>query len=279
MNDNIYNSSWERYCKRFVAFLDIAGFKAMCNQHIEDDGYIHDILNHNAILSKLEQSNHENLREYLYILNISDSIIVISKDDSEMALSCLTLAVGEIFNYTFVQAPINGAIAPGLMSVDIEKNIFFGQAYNLAYMLQEQMDYYGIVCDSSVEEYLQRISPDSLLHNVFVKIQSYFKGEKESKPKACVNYIWFDSLKFGTISYTAAQNFVRDKDLSELPLADENGVVCGTYEERIGATINRHYSKCDEKSRGKIGRRLNNTMQSIKDLLCRYRDNHHKCRV
>ena len=226
-------------------------------------------------MSKSEQSNHEELREYLYILNISDSIIVISKDDSEMALSCLTLAVGEIFNYSFVQAPINGAIAHGLMSVDVKKNIFFGQAYNLAYMLQERMDYYGIVCDSSVEEFLQRISPDSTLHNDFIKTLSFFKGKMESELKTCVNFIWFNSLKYGTIGYKAAQNFVRDKDLNEQPLANENGVVCGTYEERINEAIKRHYSKCDDNNRGKIGCRFNNTIQNIKDMMCRSSDTYH----
>ena len=47
-------------------------------------------------------------------------------------------------------------MACGNTFVDREQHLFGGEAYNKVYALQESMDYYGILCDPSIAEYLTK---------------------------------------------------------------------------------------------------------------------------
>ncbi|MDR0436880.1 MAG: hypothetical protein LBH22_01110, partial [Bacteroidales bacterium] len=48
--------------------------------------------------------------------------------------------------------PHKGALAFGKMTLDTERSIFFGQPLIDAYLLQEELHYYGIIIHGSVEE-------------------------------------------------------------------------------------------------------------------------------
>ena len=143
---------WDLNCKRFVAFIDIAGFKAMV--HNEEATKIATILGEFKYIADKECEEYGKVG-MLYTIAISDSIILISKDYSEDSFSCFCQSLGAVFNNTLTFKLMTAAVAFGEMYVDRTNMIFFGEPYNIAYSLQEQMNYYGVLCDDSMSEYLK----------------------------------------------------------------------------------------------------------------------------
>lgn len=140
--------------ERFVAFLDIMGFKDRVARN-----------NHSEILKELEifQSNISQYVSYHQDANIqialfSDSILIYSQDDSIDSLHALADITSHIMMYAIQQEkpiPLKGAIAAGEMTCNQTKQLYFGQALIDAYLLEENVKYYGVLVHHSAERYLQ----------------------------------------------------------------------------------------------------------------------------
>lgn len=86
---------WKVIEKRFVAFMDLAGFKAT-NQY---EYYTYFLLHALKEIAYNEQKSYvDDENEYLYVISVSDSIVIFSKDDSIESFCCFCHAVGRIFN-------------------------------------------------------------------------------------------------------------------------------------------------------------------------------------
>ncbi|MEZ4922165.1 MAG: hypothetical protein R2780_03250 [Crocinitomicaceae bacterium] len=61
-----------------------------------------------------------------------------------------------IFQEAAIQrgAPTKGAISYGRFTADFEKSIFYGQPLIDAYLLQDELYYYGIIADNNVQAFL-----------------------------------------------------------------------------------------------------------------------------
>ena len=140
---------------RFVAFLDIMGFK----DRVARNG-------HKDILQELEvfQSNISQYVSYHRESNIqlalfSDSILIYSKDDTLTSLHALADITSHIMMYAIQQEnpiPLKGAIAAGRMTCNQTKQLYFGQALIDAYLLEENVKYYGVLVHHSAEKYLRQ---------------------------------------------------------------------------------------------------------------------------
>lgn len=107
------------------------------------------------------------------ITTYSDSIMVYSKEDSMASLTSLISAVSMLTNELFNKGiPHKGAVAFGNMTLDSERSIFFGQPLIDAYLLQEELQFYGVIIHATAEQRLLR----------------YFKGQIEEFPHI-VNYL------------------------------------------------------------------------------------------
>jgi len=139
---------------RFVAFLDIMGFKDRVARN-----------NHNEILTELEvfQSNISQYVSYHRDANIqlalfSDSILIYSQNDTVDSLHALADITSHIMMYAIQQEkpiPLKGAIAAGRMTCNQTKQLYFGQALIDAYLLEENVKYYGVLVHHSAEGYLK----------------------------------------------------------------------------------------------------------------------------
>jgi len=139
---------------RFVAFLDIMGFKDRVARNEHDD-----------ILKELEifQSNISQYVSYHREANIqialfSDSILIYSQDDNSRSLHALADITSHIMMYAIQQEkpiPLKGAIAAGRMTCNQTKQLYFGQALIDAYLLEENIKYYGVLVHHSAENYLK----------------------------------------------------------------------------------------------------------------------------
>lgn len=139
---------------RFVAFLDIMGFKDRVARN-----------DHDEILKELEifQSNISQYVSYHSDANVqlalfSDSILIYSQDDSSDSLHALADITSHIMMYAIQQEkpiPLKGAIAAGRMTCNQIKQLYFGQALIDAFLLEENVKYYGVLVHHSAEKYLQ----------------------------------------------------------------------------------------------------------------------------
>ena len=234
---------WELNCKRFVAFIDMAGFKAMV--HNEEATKIATILGEFRYIADKECEEYGKVG-MLYTIAISDSIILISKDDSEDSFSCFCQSLGAVFNNTLTFKLMTAAVAFGEMP------------YNIAYSLQEQMNYYGVLCDDSMSEYLK--TRELSTHNaifykrLFIELPSSLKEKAMNECKSCneikerLNFKWFD------MHFDPIYRFV-----------ESDGVYIGTYFERLSCIFEkerRALANC-KKDMSKLERRISNTQEMI----------------
>ena len=66
-----------------------------------------------------------------------------------------------------MEIPIKGAFAHGEISIDDTKQIYFGQALIDSYQLQEDVDYFGVVADCSIDKYIEDNNVDDIDSFIF----------------------------------------------------------------------------------------------------------------
>ncbi len=95
-------------------------------------------------------SSHKNQK--VKSTTYSDSIMLYSQDKSIGAFDALVTAVSGLTNDLFIHGiPHKGAIAFGKMTLDEKRSIFFGQPLIDAFLLQEELHFYGVAIHGSVE--------------------------------------------------------------------------------------------------------------------------------
>lgn len=133
---------------RFVVFLDILGFKDRVAR-----------TNHNKLLTQLSDFNKGIvgcIGKYnntdIQLAQFSDSIVLFSNDITAKSLKAISEVTRGIMQIAInQQIPIKGAIAQGQITCDTSKQLFFGQALIDAYLLEENIYYYGILAHHSIE--------------------------------------------------------------------------------------------------------------------------------
>lgn len=211
-------STWPRTCDRFVAFLDIMGFKDMLMRKTGDEIYnmmdgIHSVvsLDNTAIapfhkMSADEMMSTSGAMSALIFTNggeikgttfhssinttsdevlvksnrvrsamISDSIILYTKDTSPESRKLIEMSLAAIQTYMYENSiPFKGALARGEMTADETKSIYFGQPLTDAYLLEEELHFYGIVLHGSAQGEAELIP---IVRNV-VEVECSFKNGK-----------------------------------------------------------------------------------------------------
>lgn len=152
----IKTNNWERSTERFIGFIDIMGFKDLVARNNEEVLYL--------MMRRIRESTFQNLiihgvedpedgyESNIYITTYSDSIIVYSKDNTEQNLNSFINAISGLTNDLIRNAiPHKGAIAYGLMTLDFKNSIFFGQPLIDAYLLHDELSFYGIVVHATAD--------------------------------------------------------------------------------------------------------------------------------
>ncbi|MBD5321839.1 MAG: hypothetical protein HDS01_03590 [Bacteroides sp.] len=186
--------------KRFVVFLDIMGFKDRVARSSPENLYseltefnkdITNIINSSKKIDTHELSQlsgksdialisgRENVNNII-LAQFSDSIVLFSNDNSKESL----LAISNVARQIMISAinrdkpiPLKGALAEGEITCDMPKQLFFGQALIDAYLLEENVQYYGIVVHHTAEKSVinlnEKIFKDSLVPLKSGKINHY----------------------------------------------------------------------------------------------------------
>ena len=147
---------WNENGDHIVLFMDIMGFKDRVTR-----------MEHKELLEKMIEFKEKNDRlkpllkdkkgELLRIVQFSDSIIIASLDDSKSALNKIVKA-GVVLMQNALETgfALKGAIAKGPLTFDSESGIYFGLPLVDAYLLEEELKFYGVVFHHSVEELIQQ---------------------------------------------------------------------------------------------------------------------------
>jgi hypothetical protein len=205
------NENWEITRERYVAFIDIMGFKDMLFRKNSAEIYnmmkgIHDVvqLDNAGILPMQAMQSPEKMSALVFTngeikggsfrtnLNTdsdeiliksnrvrsamySDSIMLYTKDNSPQSRQLLEMSLSAILDYMYAESiPFKGAMAKGEMTIDVESSIYFGQPLTDAYLLQEELHFYGIVLHGSAQFGPALVT---LTRNVF-PIECHFKNGK-----------------------------------------------------------------------------------------------------
>lgn len=143
---------------RYVIFLDIMGFKDRVARNEHKDVF-EQLSSLNRDITNIIGSTTD-----VQIAQFSDSIVLFSKGIESQSLETISkIACGIMLKAIENKIPLKGAIAKGEITCDTSKQLFFGQALIDAYLLEENIQYYGILAHHTVEEDIC---------NLFIKEQS-----------------------------------------------------------------------------------------------------------
>jgi hypothetical protein len=151
---NSINDTWLVLQNRYVGYVDIMGFKDLVARKSHDQIYkmMQEIIKATRFAEKITSYFPRKENGLIKIMTYSDSIMIYSKDDSPASLESFIDAVSSLSLDLFESGiPHKGAVAFGSMTLDFTNNIFFGQPLIDAYLLQEELNYYGVVVHSTAE--------------------------------------------------------------------------------------------------------------------------------
>ena len=153
-------NKWEITTNRFVGFIDIMGFKDMVARSSHDEIYemMKKINDFQKFSTSIKWNINEENPQLVKTTTYSDSIMVYSLDGSFESLKSFTCTISALIHDLFAEGiPFKGSIAYGMMTIDMERSIFFGQPLIDSYLLQEEMKFYGIIVHGTA----QRVIEDS----------------------------------------------------------------------------------------------------------------------
>jgi hypothetical protein len=197
-------TNWQPTDNRFISFIDIMGFKDLVlrSPHEEVYSLLTEISNIRNYIEKTTNGLEERYEDAeVDSASFSDSIILFSKNDTPASFDLLVYSTSFLFAKAIERnIPLKGAIAYGKISLNKPSQIYFGQPLINAYLLEEEMHYYGVVAHHSILDYIHR---------------------NENEIKSTNGYLFncFTPLKGGLINHTNLDWF---RDLNE---ADDKEIV------------------------------------------------------
>ena len=162
---NTEESQFVEAQNRFVAYFDILGFKDFSMKNDIETVYsqlktLKEIFNLEYAHTREELGNLgeiENiLSDHLFSFIFSDSVLVVSEGDHFMDFILFSAAI-VIFMRTALKngIPLKGGIAHGKIIMDKDNNLFCGAPIIDAYLLEEDLQYMGVVVHHSIERYIK----------------------------------------------------------------------------------------------------------------------------
>lgn len=153
--DETLQFDWKIRAERYVAFLDIMGYKNMIStwEHsklyslMAELGDAVQTSDEATRISRFESGGKqiEMKAQLARSAFFSDSILIISRDvESDSFFGLLFGVLKAIFTLFRSGVPYRGGIGRGTIVADFERSIFFGQPIVDAYLLEESLNWYGV---------------------------------------------------------------------------------------------------------------------------------------
>lgn len=164
---------------KLVLFIDIMGFKERVNR-VDVNELKKQLKLFKTKNNKLKPLLQSKTDELIHMAQFSDSIVLVTRGGTIEDLNRISKAAA-ILMQTGMETgfALRGAIAKGKMVFDKEDQLFFGKALVDAYLLEEELSYYGIVFHESVED----IISEALVKDMRIPIADIEVPLKKGKSK------------------------------------------------------------------------------------------------
>lgn len=213
---------WSEDIPRLILYADFMGFK---NRVYSSN---HDELK--QLLIQFNDSWHKRLQPLqisgeLKFVQFSDSILVVVNGTNARMFNLITkAAICMMHEALKINFGIKGVIAQGTFSFDESKGLYFGRPLIDAYLLHEEIKYYGIVVHHSAENTVKNNMSDS---NPYSKSEIYIEKGKVGHYHLCWNLVdktlapkditticnsWLDSIQ-ETVSGNPRQYIDRTREI------------------------------------------------------------------
>jgi len=208
---------------RFIAFLDIVGFKDFVsrNKHSHVKSVIYKLhqmveeskVNKLTINENMVKQGEQDIsvvgliKPLIKTFMFSDSILLVSIDDSYYSELLIVMRVNNlIYNSLKLEEPLplKGSIAYGEITADWDKRIFLGQPIIDAYLLQEELAFYGAVYHHTAEKYSNSISKPTDFHDEIERCEYMVPFKKNKSNHIIAN--WKSLIKSEEELFTIIRN-------------------------------------------------------------------------
>lgn len=166
------NNKWKETSDRFVAFFDIMGFKDLVARS-SHDSVLRRMKKLKEVITPLEKEvdaylnqddktltdkQKEDFKKSIARpLMFSDSILIVTNEDTEADAQNITFISYWLLTSCFqIGIPIKGAVSHGKFTADFDNSLYFGQPLIDAYLLQEELQFYGVVFDHNFEDLIHK---------------------------------------------------------------------------------------------------------------------------
>lgn len=195
-------NNWETYDNhRFVAFLDIMGFKDFIIKNKSEVVYYKIMKKIRNILDDIDEfygdDSDKNFGQspnfFLKSVFFSDSILITSINDTLDAAINLLLVCNRFMAYCMKESiPIKGAVAHGKFYFNDKESIYFGQPLIDAYLLEEDLKLYGIVLHHTFESKMFSFSKEHIFYKNLEHFIIKYKTPLQNKNIYHYNLNWVD---------------------------------------------------------------------------------------
>lgn len=143
---------WEEDSNRLILYADFMGFTSRVISN-----------SHETIKNELKEfrtkwtARMTPFKDYLRFVQFSDSILIVANGTDFKMFNLLTkAAICLVHTSMSMKIPIKGVIAQGVFSYDRDNELYFGKPLVDAYLLHEQLKYYGIVVHHTAEKTIKQ---------------------------------------------------------------------------------------------------------------------------
>lgn len=147
---------WEDDTEKLILYADIMGFKerVMATEHID---LKQSLLNFKESFRRKMKPLQSG--DYLRYVQFSDSIIIVANGVDSKMFNIITKAAICLFHTAMSKGfPLKGVISKGKFTFDLKNELYLGRPLVDAYMLHEEIYYYGIVVHHSLEALVKKHS-------------------------------------------------------------------------------------------------------------------------
>ena len=180
----IQNPQWSKDTERLILYADFMGFKNRVLSKTHEDLKKELCEFHEKWVKKMEPLNSGG---HLQFAQFSDSILIAVNGIDEKKFNLLSKAAICLMHVAMsMQIPIKGVIAQGIFSYDKENELYFGKPLVDAYLLHEELKYYGIVVHNTAEKTIKRYQNQN---NPYTNTPIYIEKGKTAHYHLCWNLI------------------------------------------------------------------------------------------
>lgn len=177
------NTDWSKDKVRYILYADLMGFK----EHVRKT-------KHSELKDKLKSFKSKLLSalkplqigDHLKVVQYSDSILIVENDTTPHGFNRISKAAAKLMHIALsLEFPLKGALAKGILTFDEDNELYFGQPLIDAFLLHEELHYYGIAAHHSIEPDIKKWAGE----NPYIYTSINLKGGKAAHYHLAYNLI------------------------------------------------------------------------------------------